>query len=71
MDSGTDEWVVLARTIKRLTGTPNTDLTLWPTPDEGALSGDVLTRYLERKEGIRCWRALKIDHLDEVVRVEN
>jgi hypothetical protein len=50
-----DDHVVITRNIKGLIGTPYADLALWPTPDEGALAGDGLSRYLERKEGVKLY----------------
>lgn len=45
------------RKIKGLSGTAHEDPEGWPTPDEGALQGDVRTQYLCRKLGIKLYLA--------------
>jgi hypothetical protein len=45
----------VGRRISGLSGTANADLETWPTPDEGALEGDQLTQYLDRKQGVRMY----------------
>ena len=47
----------VGRQIKGLTGTPHEDLGAWPTPDEGALSGDSRRKYLCRKRGVAMYLA--------------
>lgn len=57
MAADTDGRFVLGRTIERLNGTPYADISVWPTPDEGALAGDARTRYLGRKQGVKLYLA--------------
>lgn len=49
--------VHFGREIKGLSGTGNNDPETWPTPEEGALQGDVRTRYLSRKLGVKLYLA--------------
>ena len=52
MKSNTAELPV-GRRIRGLTGTSHADLSTWPTFDEGALSGQILMDYLQRKEAVQ------------------
>jgi len=45
----------LGRNVKGLTGFSNEDFETWPTPDEGALEGDSLAQYLNRKKSVRMY----------------
>lgn len=57
MDSDTEKSTssFVGRHIKGLTGTDFENIDAWPTPDEGALSGNKLTGYLLRKKGVRLY----------------
>ncbi|OIQ79246.1 hypothetical protein GALL_390150 [mine drainage metagenome] len=41
------------RQIRGLTDSANVDVETWPTPDEGAIVGDDLQKYLQRKQGVK------------------
>lgn len=45
----------IGRHVKGLTGSSYEDFETWPTPDQGALEGDCLARYLNRKKSVRMY----------------
>ncbi len=47
--------IPLGRHVKGLTGTAYANLSSWPLPDEGALNGQKLKDYQQRKEGIQLY----------------
>ncbi len=47
--------VHLGRMIKRLSGVVMDGPEFWPTPDEGALEGDIRKKYFNRKLGVKLY----------------
>jgi hypothetical protein len=48
----TDSKIVIARQIKGLTDDPNSDISTWPSIDEGALTSDLAKSFMSRKRAV-------------------